>query len=160
MKFRTRRFGAIDVDESRVIRMKGGVLGFEHLLTYTLLVQNQNNPLWWLQSLEDGDVAFVVVDPRVIQADYRPEIPKVALEFLEITREETLSLLSIVTIRSQPFRVTANLRAPLAINVEQRVGGQIVLDDEQYQVRHEISPSVNVEAKAEEQEKSGKVSTV
>ncbi|MHB8770860.1 MAG: flagellar assembly protein FliW [Syntrophales bacterium] len=140
MEFQTKRFGVIDVDETRVIRMKGGILGFEHLLTYTLLIQDPHNPLWWLQSLDDDSLAFVVTDPLVIQADYHPEIPKAALAFLGISREETLSLLSIVTVRSQPFRVTVNLRAPLVINAETRVGGQIVLEDEQYQIRHEIIP--------------------
>jgi flagellar assembly factor FliW len=147
MKFQTRRFGVIDVDESRVIKMKGGILGFEHLLTFTLLIQDQKNPLLWLQSLEDGSLAFVVIDPRIISSDYRPEIPKADLAFLEITREEEISLLSIVTIRSQPFRVTANLRAPLVVNVEKRVGGQIVLEDDRYQVRHEIPPSAEAEEK-------------
>lgn len=145
MKFQTKRFGAIDVDETRLIRMKGGILGFEHLITYTLLIQDPHNPLWWLQSLEDDGLAFVVTDPLIIQADYHPEIPRAALAFLDITREETLSLLTIVTIRSQPFRVTANLRAPLVINAETRVGGQVVLDDETYQVRHEIIASTTSE---------------
>jgi flagellar assembly factor FliW len=145
MTFQTRRFGAIDVDESRVIRMKGSILGFEHLLTYTLLIPDQNTPLWWLQSLEDGGVAFVVIDPHIIQAEYRPDIPKAALAFLDISRVETMSLLSIVTIHPDPFRVTANLRAPLVINVETCVGGQIVLEDEQYQVRHEIPPFTDAE---------------
>ncbi len=145
MKFQTKRFGAIDVDETRVIRMKGGILGFEHLLTYTLLIQDPHNPLWWLQSLEDDGLAFVVTDPLVIRADYRPEIPRAALAFLDIMQEGALSLLAIVTIRSQPFRVTANLRAPLVINAETRVGGQVVLDDETYQVRQEIIPPTAAE---------------
>ena len=147
MKIQTRRFGVIEVDESRVIRMKGGILGFEQRLAYTLVIQDEDNPLWWLQSLEDGELAFVVIDPLVVRPDYQPEIPKAALTVLEISRKETMSLLAIVTIRSQPFRVTANLRAPLVINADTRIGGQVVLEDDQYPVRHEIvSSSVGREA--------------
>ncbi len=138
MKFQTLRFGVIEVDESLVITMKGGILGFEHLQNYFLVIQDQQNPLWWLQSREDGAVAFVVVDPYVIKPDYHPVIQKTDKDFLEITREEDMSILSIVTIRSQPFRVTANLRAPLIINAVKRLGSQIVLEDAEYPIRYPI----------------------
>ena len=145
MKFQTLRFGEIDVDESLVIQMKGGILGFEHLQHYFLLIQDQKNPLWWLQSREDGAVAFVVVDPAAIKPDYHPVIQKTDKDFLEIVREEDLSILAIVTIRSQPFRVTANLRAPLIINTAKRLGSQIVLEDAEYPIRYPICSAETTE---------------
>ena len=138
MKFETARFGTIETAESRVITMKGGILGFDHLRRFTLLIQEQGNPLWWLQSLEDGAVAFVVIDPRVVKPDYRPEISKTDRAFLEISQEEEFSLLSIVTIRHQPFGVTVNLRAPLVINTEKRLASQVVLEED-YPVRYAVA---------------------
>jgi len=139
MKIDTLRFGTIEVDESRVITMKGCILGFNHLQRYIILIQDKKTPLCWLQSLEDGAVAFVVIDPHMVKPDYRPEINKVHWEFLGISREEDLCLLSIVTIRREPFGVTANLRAPLVINMDQRLGRQVVLEDADYPVRYDIS---------------------
>jgi flagellar assembly factor FliW len=139
MKIDTARFGVIEMDDSRVITMKSGILGFDHLKRYIILMQAPKNPLCWLQSLEDGALAFVVVDPCVIKPDYRPEIDKAHWAFLEISREQDIALLCIVTIRHQPFGVTVNLRAPLVINMDKRLGSQIILEDEQYPVRYDIS---------------------
>ncbi len=139
MKIDTVRFGEIEAEESRVITMKGCILGFDHLHRYTLLIPDKKTPLCWLQSLEDGAVAFVVIDPHMIKTDYLPEIDNVHREFLGISREEDICLLSIVTIRHEPFGVTANLRAPLVINMEQRLGCQVVLEDADYPVRYDIS---------------------
>jgi flagellar assembly factor FliW len=144
MEIDTLRFGTIEADESRVITMKGCILGFDQLKYYTILLRDQNNPLWWLQSLEDGAVAFVVIDPFVIKRDYCPTICIADRTFLEISREEEISFLSIVTIRSQPFGVTANLRAPLVINSVKRFGGQIVLEEANYPIRYDIA-SADVE---------------
>ncbi len=137
MKFETVRFGIIETDESQVITMKGCILGFDHLRTFIILSQEQNNPLWWFQSVEDGTVAFVVIDPHVIKPDYQPEIPKAYRAFLDISREEEISLLSIVTMRHQPFGATVNLRAPLIINTEKQLASQIVLEEE-YPICYDI----------------------
>ncbi len=146
MKIDTSRFGTIEVDESRVITMKGCILGFDQLRHYTLLIQDQNNPLWWLQSLDDGAVAFVVIDPFVIKQDYRPAISIAARTLLEISGAEETSFLSIVTIRSQPFGVTANLRAPLVINAAKRLGSQIILEEADYPIRYEIASAEGTES--------------
>jgi flagellar assembly factor FliW len=139
MKIDTTRFGTIETDDSRVILMKSGILGFDRLKRYSVLIQDPKNPLCWLQSLEDGALAFVVVDPIVMKPDYHPVIDKSHRESLEISREEDIALLCIVTIRHEPFGVTMNLRAPLVINMDKRLGSQIVLEDEQYPIRYDIT---------------------
>jgi flagellar assembly factor FliW len=141
MKVQTVRFGEIEVDEARIITMKGCILGFDHLQNYIILLHNRNTPLCWMQSLEDSTVAFVVIDPSVIKPDYHPVLHKTDCAFLEISREEELSFLSIVTIRHNPLSVTANLRAPLVINVEKRLGSQIILEDPSYSVWYAVSSS-------------------
>jgi flagellar assembly factor FliW len=139
MRFQTVRFGEIEVDEARVITMKGCILGFDHLQTFIILRHDLDTPLCWMQSLEDDAVAFVVIDPCIIKSDYRPAVQKTDWAFLEISREEEISFLSIVTIRHNPFSVTANLRAPLVINAEKRLGSQIILEDPSYPIRYVIS---------------------
>ena len=69
MRLSTTRFGDIDIDESRAIMMKAGILGFEHLKRYVLLVQDEEILFWWFQSVDDGSVAFVVINSFVIKPD-------------------------------------------------------------------------------------------
>ncbi len=138
MKIHTSRFGTIEVSEEEFIYMKGAILGFERLTRFVLLVRDDRNPLWWLQAVDDPAVAFIVVNPRLIKRDYDPPVYESDLEFLDIRDRDDIALLAIVTIRSNPFRVTANLRAPLLINAANRMGNQIVLEEPAYPVQFDV----------------------
>jgi len=138
VKIKTTRFGQIDINESELIVMKGPILGFEHLRRFVLLIHDRSTPLCWLQSVEDPSTAFVVINPRIIRPDYNPPIVEGDVEFLDIKKNEEIALLAIVTVRSQPFRVTANIRAPILINAENRMARQIVLDDPGYPIQYNV----------------------
>jgi len=152
VKISTTRFGDINIDESRVIRMKGEMLGFEHLGKYVLLTQDEKTPFWWFQSVENGSVAFVVINSFAIKPDYEPVISDAEANLLEIASPEDAVLFSVVTIRSDPFTVTANLRAPIMINAKKMLAKQIVLIDPDYPVQYTITENsavLEVKEKAE-----------
>lgn len=138
MRLSTTRFGDIDIDESRTILMKAGILGFEHLKRYVFLLQDKEILFWWFQSVDDGSVAFVVINPFVIKPDYKPIIQDNNVELLEVESPEDVFLMSIVTIRSDPFKVTANLKAPIVINSKKRLAKQVVLDKSDYPIQYSI----------------------
>ena len=141
MRISTTRFGDISIDESRVIQMKEGMLGFEHLRRYVLLTQDKKIPFLWFQSVEDGSVAFVVIHSFVAKPDYEPVISDDEVKLLEIASRgpEDVVLLSVVTIRSDPFNVTANLRAPIVVNTKKMLGKQVVLVESDYSVKHSLT---------------------
>ena len=139
MKINTTRFGEVGVDESRIIRMKGGILGFEHLKKYIVLVHNEKTPFLWFQSVDDGTIAFVIINPQLIKADYEPLINDEEVGRLEIGDAQDVVLMAIVTIRPTPFMVTANLRAPIVINAKQRLAAQVVLDDQELPIQYDIT---------------------
>jgi flagellar assembly factor FliW len=138
MKVHTTRFGEIEIQESELIIMKGAILGFEHLRRFVLLMNDGKTPLWWLQCVDDSSVAFVVINPCMIKQDYSPIMHGEDLDFLDIRHREDIALLCIVTVRSHPFRVTVNLRAPILINAENRLANQVVLEDPDYPIQHDI----------------------
>jgi flagellar assembly factor FliW len=138
VEFSTTRFGNIIVDESRIITMRGGILGFERLKRFVLLTQHDNIPFSWFQSVDDGSVAFVVTNAFMVKGDYSPVLSDSEVELLEIASVEDVVPMVIVTIRSEPFEITANLRAPVVINIARRLARQIVLQDSDYPVRFSI----------------------
>jgi len=138
VRINTTRFGEIDVKESEWIVMKGSILGFEHLNRFVLLMHEENTPLCWLQSIEDPALAFVVVNPRIIKPGYNPVVYDGELEFLGIKNSEDIVLLVIVTVRSKPFRLTANLRAPILVNAGNRTANQVVLDEPDYPIQYDM----------------------
>ena len=138
MRLSTTRFGDIDIDESRTILMKAGILGFEHLKRYVFLLQDKEILFWWFQSVDDGSVAFVVINPFIIKPDYKPIIQDNDVELLELESHEDVILMSIVTIRSDPFKVTANLKAPIVINLKKKLAKQVILDKSDYPIQYSI----------------------
>ena len=139
MNIVTTRFGEIAIDESKIIDMRGGILGFEHLKKYVLHIKDDNNPFWWLQSLDDGAIAFVVINPYSAKADYEPMISDNDVKLLEIEEAEDVVLLAILTIFQNPFSVSMNLRAPLVINAKKKIAKQIVLEDVTYPVQYYLT---------------------
>lgn len=138
MNIDTTRFGKIEIGAAELIMMKGSILGFEHLKRFVLLIHDAKTPLCWLQSVDDPSVAFVVANPRLIKPDYNPVIFAGDREFLDMKNNDDIALLAIVTVRSSPFRVTANLRAPLLINAAKRMANQVVLDHPDYPIQYDI----------------------
>jgi len=137
VKITTSRFGTIDVDFSKVIEMKGPILGFERLRKFALIRHDSQSPFWWLQSAEDGTVAFVVVDPFMVKMDYEPVIGDDDIRLLEIASPADVLVLAIVTIRKEPFAATVNLRAPVIVHAAKRIAKQIVL--ETYPVQYALT---------------------
>jgi flagellar assembly factor FliW len=137
----TTRFGDISIDESRIIQMNEGMLGFEHIKRYVLLSQDKETPFLWFQSVDDGSLAFVVIHSFVAKPDYEPVIPDDEVKLLEITAAgpEDVVVLSVVTIRSDPFHVTANLRAPIVVNTKKKLAKQVVLVEGDYPVQYSLT---------------------
>ncbi|MEA3486360.1 MAG: flagellar assembly protein FliW [Thermodesulfobacteriota bacterium] len=138
MRISTTRFGDISIDETRIIQMKGSILGFEHLGKYVLLTQDEKTPFCWFQSVEDGSVAFVVINSLAVKPDYEPVVSDDDVKLLEIASPEDVILFYVVAIRSDPFNVTANLRAPIVINAKKILAKQIILVDSDYSVQYPI----------------------
>jgi flagellar assembly factor FliW len=139
MKINTARFGEIPVEESKVITMAGPILGFEQLDRFILIVPDEKKPFWWLQSVDDGAVAFVVANPFAVKPDYEPEIAGDVARALGIERPEEAVVLCIVSIRKDPLKVTLNLRAPLVINPVTKRGGQVVLEDPKQPIQFDVT---------------------
>lgn len=148
MNIHTTRFGGIPVEESKIIHMAGPILGFEHLGRYILIAPDERKPLWWLQAVDDGAVAFVVADPFAVKPDYEPEISGDIARALQIEHPEQTVVLAIVTIRKDPLKVTLNLKAPLVINPVTKRGGQVVLEDPEQPIQYEVTDGLKVAGQA------------
>ncbi|MCC6158381.1 MAG: flagellar assembly protein FliW [Deltaproteobacteria bacterium] len=140
VRFHTSRFGDIDVEIGRAIKIPGGLLGFPDSARYALLEPDQDSPFWWLQSLDEGDLAFVVTDPMTFFPEYQVDARAEELEARGIVDREDLDVLVILSLRGSIESMTANLQGPILLNSKTRVGRQFVLKDSGYQTRHPLFP--------------------
>lgn len=135
----TKAYGTVEVDERQQISLPLGLYGFEGLGDYVLMDARQR-PFYWLQSLSVREVAFVLIDPKVIRPEYDADIEPQDYEALELDGpdDERLLLFAIVTIPEDRQDMTANLQGPIIINKESRVGRQCISGNDNWHVRHNI----------------------
>lgn len=139
MVLNTRQFGEIDFDEKKQIVFQEGIPGFELLKKFIVIEdKDENSPFSYLQSTEDGDVAFVVTDPYCLKEKYEPQIQEIYFEKLGGGEDADFVLLAIITIPKSIKDSTINLKAPLLIQLEKREGIQVILEDKRYQTKHRL----------------------
>jgi len=146
IKLKTSRFGEIEVDEKDVLTLPAGLIGFPELKGYVLLDHDKESPFKWLQSLDDGAIAFVLINPLLFKPDYMVEVTEGEVSDLAIEREEDAIISVIITMPSNPQNMTANLKAPLVFNLQNRKGKQIILNNAEYTTRHNVMEEVRKRA--------------
>lgn len=135
MKILTTRFGELDIDQCKIITFDEGIIGFPDR-RFILLTPAESAPFCWLQSLDNGAIAFVVVDPTEFFPDYSVRITLEEKEKLMLGDGGTLTMLVIVTPAQDPLQITCNLQGPLVVNPEAMKAKQIVLDEGGFSTRH------------------------
>ena len=132
----TERFGEISYTPEDVLFFPRGIPAFESKHEW-ILAGNDENAIKWLQSLDDEKLALPVTSPDAIQSDYNARIPEDELKLLDTKDPSELALLIVVTIPEfSPWNMTANLRAPILINIKTHKAVQVIALNEEYPVRH------------------------
>ncbi len=143
MQIETARFGAIDIDEARVLTFPGGLPGFEARRRFLLVPHGRGDgPFEWLQSVEDGSLAFLAMRPHQIFPAYQPRVPVAELEAIGLDKGgPTPVLYTLLTVPAgDPAGITANLLAPVVINPDARLARQVLVGGDEYGLRHRLLP--------------------
>ena len=129
MKCDTSRFGQLDIASDRIILFPDGIIGFAEARHWVLLSEGEDDSVGWLQSLTNGDLAFLVVTPHRFVEDYSLKIHRSQLMSLPWAPEDRSLTLAIVS--DHGGRLTANLKAPLLVNIDRCLGRQVLVADDQ-----------------------------
>jgi len=151
LKVQTSRFGEIEVDDADIITLPEGLIGFPELVRYVLLDHDTDSPFKWLQSLNEGAMAFVVISPLTFRPDFTVEVTEEEISVLKLENAEDAVISVIVTIPMDPKKMSANLKAPLVFNLKNRTGKQVIVKDAQYQTKHFIMEEIKKYAKKDVQ---------
>lgn len=129
MLINTSRFGSVRIKSEDVFTFPHGLIGLESCRRWVLLSDFENEAVGWLQSANLPDVAVAVISPRRFLPDYQVHVSRGQLTPLELTGVDQAFVLNIVAKNDD--RLTVNLKAPLIINLNRRVGRQVVTSDDQ-----------------------------
>ncbi|MES2856683.1 MAG: flagellar assembly protein FliW [Bdellovibrionota bacterium] len=138
MVIQTSRFGAVRLQDDDVIEFPEGILGFNDLRKFVLLDDPNDEIFAWLQSCEIPGIAFPVLEPELFAQNYEVALTKHDLESLGLKKGQKTRSFAIITIPEDATQMTANLKAPIVINIEKRSARQIVLQDNNLAIREPI----------------------
>lgn len=130
--------GNFSYEEKEIIIFGKGIPGFESFKKYIIKDFLEDSPFKLLQSIEDGELGFVIISPFEIIKDYEVKISEEIIRKLEINKEEEVLLYAIVSLNSDIEKITANLKGPLVINTNNNMGEQYILDKDIYNIREKI----------------------
>lgn len=133
---KSNHYGDISYADNEIISFEKGMLGFENLGKFILREIKENPMFKLLHSLEDENIAFVVLNPFDIKKDYEIDLEDDVIRRLEIKKPEEVLLLNTVTLDKDPKKITSNLRAPIVMNVRLNKAEQVILRTENYKIKH------------------------
>lgn len=135
----TKHFGSIEINKEDIIVFEDGIPGIKGSTHYALLINSEDeSPFFWLQSVDEKEVAFALVNPVAVYPEYAPKVDIEVVKRLGEPREEDLIVCCIVVVPEDITKMTVNLKAPLVMNRETQKGIQVVVDNEEYQIRHNL----------------------
>lgn len=137
----TSRFGEISVPLEKIIEMPQGMVGFPQHRRWAMLQHGESSPFQWLQSLDSPELAFVLVNPLIFDPKYQFELGKAETNLLKVDDPGQLQVWVVVSIpHGQPKKMTGNLKAPVVINLANRLAAQVILEAD-YSLRQPLVSS-------------------
>lgn len=129
MTIETRDFGSMELDESAVLEFSMPLFGFEDLHRFVLLSDDEAGPgLLWLQSLDDTETCFILLDPESIGLEYQPQLDAAAAAQLKLEAGDAV-VTRVIAVVPQDFKdTTVNLKSPIFINPAKQLAAQVILE--------------------------------
>lgn len=138
MKLNTKYHGVKEYEEKDIIEFRKGLPGFEELKKFILFPAEENEVFSILHSIEDKGLGIVVVSPFLFMKDYEFDLNQEKMKELEVKGHEEVLVLNTVTLNSKVEDITINLKAPIIININKKLGEQIILDNPNYAIKHPL----------------------
>ena len=161
----TGRFGKIEIGDADRIHFPQGLLGLSEYKDYCLIDPGDDTLIVWLQSLDQPAICFPLLEPKIFRPDYSVQLSAAELRELKLDGLGQTAVFSILTIPPDVTQMTANLKAPVVINLKAQVAKQVVLQENIYSVRHLMFKElrqhlITIAAQQRKKEATGLVSPV
>ena len=136
MDIETTRFGRLSVEDERIITYPGGLLGFPDHTRFALIQTGEENYFFWLQSVDDANLAFVVTDPSIFFKDYEVPVREETAADIQLT-DMNYAQIFVICNKVEEW-LTGNLLGPLVVNAANRLAQQVVLTEKKWTTRQPL----------------------
>ena len=129
------------------IEFPDGLFGFEQNTNFVpLMVEEDSDAVLLLQSMENEELSFVVMNPFMLCEDYDPILSEEDYAKIGTKNQEELSFYVICVVKDDLDASTVNLKCPIVVNVVTRQARQVILDTKEYKLRHYLKEFKKEEA--------------
>lgn len=140
MLVKTKFFGEVDLPEEKILTFDRGLIGFEDYKRYTILYdcEKESSNISWLQSVDEPSFAMPIIKPWLVREDYNPVVEDELLQGLGELTDDNLVILLTMNVPADLKNMSANLKAPIVINSDTRKGAQVVVENQDYEIRFKV----------------------
>lgn len=151
MRILTKNFDEIEIDDDKIIRFSGGIIGFPELTDFALVHDDEKGTgnVHWLQSLQEAAFAMPVMDPLIVCPDYNPVIDDEVFAPIGNLVEGEMLILVTLTVPKDITIMSVNLKAPIIVNAATKKACQVILEDKQYEIKFPIYDILNKKKEGE-----------
>lgn len=143
MILKTRLFGEVEVKDEEVIHFTKPILGFDDCRQYLLMENESIFPTFWLQSINDPNLAFPVVSPFSVDDNYSINLHNLDIDDINLKSLDEALVLTLMVVPQTLSSIRTNLRAPIIYNPEKRIAKQLILYDEKYPIHYYVMDDAN-----------------
>lgn len=120
------------------ILFEKGIPGFEDYKFFNVNTIKDNEKFYSIVSKEDGNIGFISISPFEIKNDYEIDLDDELVKELDIKEEKDVLVLCLITLGKTLKDSTANLKAPIIINIKNNRGKQLILQDDKYKIKQPL----------------------
>lgn len=139
MNIQTAYFGEVEIDIKDILNFQFGLPGFENEKEFILLPLEENSIFQVLQSVQTEALAFIITNPYDIAINYSFDLEEATIHALDIKEEKEVAVFAIVSLKETIAQSTVNLKAPIVLNTINKKAKQVIINNENYAIRHVIS---------------------
>ena len=142
MEVLTKTNGVVQVQDDKILTFEEGLFGFEDYKKFAL-IDSEYEPFIWLQSIENQNLAFLIIDPFLVCSSYEADIDDSSLAKIGVTKPEDVVIMTIVTVPQDGSAITANFQGPLVIKKQNKRCLQVILTDNRWTTKVDIVQTLN-----------------
>jgi flagellar assembly factor FliW len=141
----TKYFGKISFEPDSELEFPCGLPGFDGRKRFVAVTFPTSEPLIYLQSLDDPDLCFITMSLLAVDPRYRLNVSKEDLNLLglppasQLRMGEDVLCLTVLSMREEG--PTANLLAPIVVNLRNRRAVQAIAPEGEYSHQYELMPA-------------------
>ena len=141
MMVKSTRFGELDVAEEQILDFPQGVLGFPGEMKFALMEYKPDSPFYFLQSVTDADLTFLLINPFAFFNDYEFSMDDAVIDEIGLNAENPPAVFNIATVKDKLENMTVNLAGPVLVNHRDRKAMQLVIEKTNFPTRYPLFPA-------------------